>query len=477
MLEVRFHTLGCKLNQLEIESIADAFQKEGFSLASCKTPPGASQEANSLFIVNTCTVTSHAEQKARRIIRKILRENPGAVLVITGCYAQMEKSALQGLFSDKVSNRVFVVPEERKAGILELPGFLKPKILQNPGSSLQAMIAEWVSCEDAFYGNGGTRGSFCFRPVDFSFHSRAFLKIQDGCNKRCAFCRTCLARGKSRSRDAEGLLVDLKALEERGYREAVLTGVNISEYQDNGHFGLTALLDFLLSGTEKIRIRLSSLEAGAIDSGFDKIMANERIRPHFHFSVQSGSPAVLDRMGRPGTLRLFEERIKLIREIRSDPFMACDIIAGFPGETADDFERTYEFCLKWDFAWIHAFPFSPRPGTAAWKFENSVPEREARARVARLTELARRGRSAYIRRWLEKETEFIPEMASGKRGITANYLKVFFRHQEPVPLDGIIRCRILREAQNCRLNPQEPDLLPYKKYEGQWFDAEAENLV
>jgi threonylcarbamoyladenosine tRNA methylthiotransferase MtaB len=298
------------------------------------------------------------------------------------------------------------------------------------------------------------RDSFRFVPGDFSFHSRAFLKVQDGCDNRCAYCRVSIARGKSRSLGAAEALAALRELEAKGFGEAVLTGVNLSQYKSPsfGAADLPGLLEYLLEGTERIRIRLSSIEPGVFSPRFIRAVSHERIRPHFHLSLQSGSDAVLARMGRVYSAGEAMEGIEQLRRAKDDPFLACDIIAGFPGESAGEFEKTWEFCRRAGFAWIHAFPFSPRPGTPARDFKDPVSEREAGQRAGRLGTLAQRSRKEYADRWMGREIEFIAEADRGNRGktpgfaagLTDNYLRLFLplEGRAPPPPGSLLRCRI-----------------------------------
>ena len=476
------YTLGCKLNQLETEAIADAFRRQGFT----PVPIDAAAERPGVIVINTCTVTSMAEQKARRVIRKALRRHPLAVIIVTGCYAQMDKTAIIQLeaelsaelsveFPEEPLGRLFVVPGEKKDLIMDLPCLLK-NTERNPESesfldkravelALRQVLAE-PAAEPA---TPPSKGAFRFAPESFSSHSRAFIKIQDGCDRRCAYCRVSIARGKSQSLAASEVLKQLKALEQRGFAEAVLTGVNISQYRDSS-MRLPGLLKLLLNGTEKIRLRLSSIEPelklepdpGEPESEFFEVLKNNRIRPHFHLSLQSGSAEVLAKMGRPYTPGDVEKAVERLRSIREDPFLACDIITGFPGETEDEFEKTLRLCEKIRFVWIHAFPFSPRPGTAAYDLPGKVSERDAVKRVELLTELARKGRREYIGRWAGKEVEAVVE-APGRKDLKAvsgsdaktsvsavseNYLKLMVNCLErPIPQAGMpVRCRILRTS-------------------------------
>jgi threonylcarbamoyladenosine tRNA methylthiotransferase MtaB len=246
-------------------------------------------------------------------------------------------------------------------------------------------------------------------------------------------------------------LAKLKALEDKGFGEAVLTGVNISQYRDKTVQGLGGLLDYLLEGTKNIALRLSSIEPEVFSPDFIRALSHERVRPHFHLSLQSASGKVLSRMGRHYTPQEAGEGLRQLREARGDPFMACDVITGFPGETPEEFEKTFEFCQKADFAWIHAFPFSRRPGTAAWNFKDRVSEREAGERAGRLEALARRGKAAYAQRWIGKELPVITE--AGKTpgfipGVADNYLKVLISlNGDEIAGGTLIRCRILKTAE------------------------------
>ena len=448
------HTLGCKLNQLESEAITDAFSRGGFNPVS-----GASKEPG-IIIINTCTVTSMAEQKARRLIRKLLKDYPAASLIITGCYAQMDKEIIEKEFPE----RVFVLPGESKDRLLDLPvHFIKEGIEPVLASffSVSPRLGESPSAEFP---------SFRFRPEKFSSHSRGFMKIQDGCDRHCTYCRVSLARGKSRSLGAKEVLSELISLEERGFNEAVLTGVNITQYKDTD-MDLAGLLEFLLKGTRKIRLRLSSIDPDMLSEKLFSVLADKRIRPHFHLSLQSGSTAILDKMGRAYTPPEIEKTADRLRSVKDDPFLACDIIAAFPGETEDEFEETRALCERTGFSWIHAFPFSPRPGTAACNFPGRIPEREAKRRVEILTKLAVKGRLKYLGRWKGREVEAIIEAphsaGAGKTpggmkravpGVSENYLKLLIcganncsandstTNELPPAPGSLARCRILEEA-------------------------------
>ena len=439
-------TLGCKLNQIESESIAGAFAAAGFSL-------GAGPAA-AVVVINTCSVTSKSEQKARRIIRKALRDNPGACVIVTGCYARLRASAIAALEEPGPPGqprRLFVLSGDRKTFLLDLPRMLRGGADSgHPGQAALSRSLERLLGTDTPSGGPDSPGSdpFRFNARDFPFHSRPFLKIQDGCDHACSYCAVTLARGPSRSLDLEVLLARLKALEAAGHGEAVLAGVNISQYRSGG-MNLGGALERLLAHTRTIALRLSSLEPDGMDESLFRVLSARRIRPHFHLSVQSGSRRILEVMRRSYTPETVEAAVRRLRELRGDPFLACDIIAGFPGETPAEFAETRDLCRRSNFAWIHAFPFSRRPGTPAWGLSGRVPERETAGRVESLLTLARQGRAAYIGAWTGKTVEAIVEAGDGEGSLAAlseNYLKL----RLPLPPDRprlppgtLIRCRIL----------------------------------
>ena len=236
----------------------------------------------------------------------------------------------------------------------------------------------------------------------------------------------------------------MRRLEEKGFAEAVLTGLNITEYQG----GLGELLLFLLSETQSINIRLSSLEPDRISGKLVEALAAKRLRPHFHLAVQSGSEEVLKKMGRSYSAEIVEQAAALFRAAKDDPFLACDIIAGFPGETEADFEKTLALCQKTDFAWIHVFPYSKRPGTEAYNFAQTVSEKEAARRAEVLQDLAWQGRQRYVKRWLGREVTVLVENSGNEknfcRGISENYLKLHVRYngEKAPPAGSVLRCEI-----------------------------------
>lgn len=442
-MNFRIITLGCKLNQLESEALSDAFLRAGFQRAADGEEHGEEGSFPSVVIVNTCTVTSKADQKARRVIRKALRDYSDSLVFVTGCYARLSGDELLQLDNGE-KRRLFVINKER---IIDLPQCLK----NAPENAIHQIVFDYLrsfnfpaSAESAPSLEHRENDQFQFNPKQFSTRTRSLLKIQDGCDKKCSYCGIRLARGPSVSLDSSEALSRLRILEE-SHAEAVLTGVNICQYREPPAFNLTELINYLLNGTEKINIRLSSLEPDYIDEKLTKVLERKRVRPHFHLSVQSGSKKILESMGRGYSAETVEKAASFLRGAKDDPFLACDIITGFPGETETEFEETFTMCQKIGFAWIHVFPYSRRPGTEAFAFPNQIRETEVTRRVRLLTELAKKGKADYTRRWLGRVVDVLVEKSakSSARGVSDNYLKVLVQYKGEKPEPGVaLRCKL-----------------------------------
>ncbi len=429
-MRASLYTFGCKLNQFETEALASEFRGQGFSLVS-------PDEAAEVYIINTCTVTSKSEQKARRLIRKISRQRPRALLIVTGCYAQLNRDDLAGL-----GENVRVVSQEDKAGLIELPATLKRRNETARGAIAPVDLSAVVG------------DPFRFRVDRFSYHSRAFLKVQDGCDYRCSYCRVPLARGKSVSLDPEEAVKRARETEQRGYREVVLTGVNLTAYR-YGEIRLPGLLSRLLGGTQRLRLRLSSLEPEMIKPELAEVLRDRRICPHFHIPIQSGSNTILLRMRRRYRVEQIVRVVELFREAKQDPFVAADIIVGFPGETDQDFLASFRLVETLKLSKLHVFPFSPRPGTPAEHMTDHVPERIRDERVGKLLSLSDSLHELYAGRWVGKRVEVVLERKRSQtdsgswQGLSENYLKVLV---EGVPdqlgAPGILAEALIEQAGN-----------------------------
>jgi len=400
-MRVCVYTLGCRLNQCESEAIADAFKSDGFSVVN-------ENEECELYLVNTCTVTSKAEQKARRMIRLFLRR--GAVVIITGCYAQMNQEELEAL-----SERAVVVPLEKKAGLLKLASHLKSAMVS--GLSLLEATKSFADTSVS---------PFDYKASSFTYHSRAYLKIQDGCDNECAYCRVHIARGASVSLSEEDVIKRALELEAEGFHEIVLTGVNLTMY-DHERGGLGGLLLKLLPLLkEDTRLRLSSMEPDHIDEKLIEACRDKRMHPHFHIPLQSASDKVLTRVNRKYSKEHLEWVISSLREVKDDPFIACDVITGLPGEGDEEFKETAEFLSKQRFAAMHVFPFSPRPDTPLFNAKDRCEERVRDERAEVLRELSEKLSKEYIQRQIGKEVEVLLENRKNGywQGTSGNYLKV-----------------------------------------------------
>lgn len=413
-MNTAFYTLGCKLNQSESEALASSFRSRGFSVVP------TSSEA-SIYIINSCTVTSMAEQKARRMIRKFSSAHPESVVIVTGCYAQLDPEEL-----DALGTNVAITGMEGKSRLLDLPEFLQHHDLS--GIPMIQLVRDFFNMK----GSDESVDRFRFNASHYSYHSRAFVKIQDGCNNRCSYCRVPLARGNAVSLELDPSLERIRSVLEGGYREVVLTGVNISAWRGKGNSGglgdlIVAAAD--LAGEYGARIRLSSLEPDRLDARLLEALSHPAVAPHFHLPLQSMSQSVLSRMNRHYRIDEVMEWIARVRESVCNPFMAADIITGFDGESESEFEEGFEIMKQLDFAHLHVFPFSPREGTASEKPLRPVPERIRDERAKLYRELSASSYQTYCEANEGRKCGFLvegikeaEEMISA-RGLTDNYLR------------------------------------------------------
>lgn len=458
MLTIHFETLGCKLNQIETESIARFCVDAGFNVTMEHSTASQAETTPVLSIINTCTVTAKAEQKARRIIRMLLAKFPFSVILVTGCYAQVEKALIE-----QIDNRILVVPGISKDILAEFPAFFMNILEQSqniPKTEEEALILAdklktWEPLQAIKKKAADSRlkpdnpNTFNLKNINrfrlatdsFLHHSRGSIKIQDGCSNRCAYCRICIARGRSVSLEPAEVLKRVLDIEASGQAEIVITGVNLTLYKGIlNHDGEEETLDFaellryLLENTNSVSFRISSLYPERVDDALCSVIKHERIRPHFHLSVQSGSNKILKAMHRPYTAETVETAVEKLRQVKNNPFIACDIIAGFPGESEEDFEKTKELCKKCRFTYIHAFPFSPRPGTEAYTMKNQIPQRIAGQRVEWLSDFARKSKREYAEQFEGKELKAIIEKRESNIGkaVTENFLHILIEENKQI---------------------------------------------
>ena len=451
MSEIHIETLGCRLNQIESEAIAAAFTNYKFSV-SMQSITSASQEDDKVFlcIVNTCTVTQKAEQKARRIIRLLLKKYPYSCILVTGCYAQ-----LAALEIEKIDKRICAVGGQIKSRIADIPPLLSAALKKDWNAEEFATdIKEKISLPQKV-NLLKPENSFRLATSSFISHSRASLKIQDGCNNNCSYCAIHFARGKSVSIDVKTALDRVLELEQKGNGEVVLTSVNICQYRSEYKgtvFNFSKLLDFLLKNTEKINFRISSLYPQIVDEDFCRVISDKRVRPHFHISVQSGSDKILSAMNRAYTASSVINACKMLRDAKPECFLACDIITGFPGETDDDFNQTMKLLELCDFTWVHAFPFSERPGTEACNLKNKVPQSVSGERCKKINDWIVENKIKYLSKFVGKEMSAILENTRRSVGVsnslfvyhavTENFIHCEIRGGEGFPMGKTIKLRI-----------------------------------
>lgn len=399
-MNVCVYTLGCRLNQCESEAIADSFAQQGFTIVD-------ERQHSDLYIVNTCTVTSKAEQKARRMIRKFSQEG---VTLITGCYAQVNEEELLTL-----GENLIVVPLSKKAQLLKLAAHINASL--GAGFTLLE-AARSFSDEEA--------SPFDYDAASFSYHSRAYLKVQDGCDNSCAYCRVHIARGKAISLDEATVVERALALEASGFQEIMLTGVNLTMY-DHKRQGLGGLLQALLERlSSSTRLRLSSMEPDHIDERLLDALADPRMQPHFHIPIQSGSDRILRRVDRHYTIEELVRILERLRRIKADPFIAADFITGLPGESDEDWAATRALVEAQQFASLHVFPFSPRPDTPLFNPSDRVAESVRDERAKDLRDLGALLFERYRARQVGQNGEVILQNRKGGAwyGISGNYLEV-----------------------------------------------------
>ena len=356
-MKAAFHTLGCKVNSYESQAILEQFQKAGYIIVEFS-------QAADVYIINTCSVTSMAEHKSRQMLHRVRKLNPNAVVVATGCYAQRVG---EELLNDSAID--IVVGNNRKSEITEI---VADFIAEKGGKN--AVVGDLMKCRDYESQMITSLGE----------NVRAYVKIQDGCDRFCSYCIIPYVRGRSRCRDKKEILNEIRTLAANGYKEIVLTGIDISMYQ-----GMIELVEEIenIDGIE--RVRLGSLEAGIVTTEFIERFARcKKACPHFHLSLQSGSNATLKRMNRHYSAEEFAEKVEFIRKSFDICAITTDCIVGFAGETDEEFEESFEFVKKMAFTQTHVFKYSRREGTVADRMPDQVSEQVKNERSARMIEMA-----------------------------------------------------------------------------------------
>ena len=402
MKKVALHNLGCKVNAYETEAMQELLEEHGYEIVPFK-------EGADIYIINTCTVTNMADRKSRQMLHRARKMNPHAIVVACGCYVQAKADEL-----DECSD--IVVGNNRKKDIIE--------ILKEYERGREGTCQEMVDINH-------TKEYEEMHLTRTAEHTRAYIKVQDGCNQFCSYCIIPYARGRVRSRDHESVLREVQGLASNGYKEVVLTGIHLSSYgMDTGDHLLNLILDIHeVPGIQ--RIRLGSLEPRIITEEFARTLASlPKMCPHFHLSLQSGCDATLKRMNRRYTAEEYYEKCVLLRKYFHNPALTTDVIVGFPGETEEEFAQSKAFVDKVNFYETHVFKYSRREGTLAAKMENQVPETVKTVRSNELLELSRRKQRNYEEALIGTTQEVLMEeeiLHEGEKyqvGHTKEYVKI-----------------------------------------------------
>ena len=393
--------LGCKVNQYESEAIAELFQEKGYEIV------GIDEEAD-VYVINTCTVTNFGDKKSRQLIRKVKRQNENAIVAVVGCYAQTAPQELM-----KVEGVNLVIGTKDRAQIVEMVENYKTEngVENHVSDIMKERVFEPLSIQK------------------LANRTRAYLKNQDGCSQYCSYCIIPYARGPIRSRDPQDVLAEVKRLAENGFKEVVLTGIHVASYGKDRHD--TSLLEILrqvheVEGIE--RTRFSSIEPNVVTEEFAQAIADmPKVCDHFHLSLQSGCDKTLKEMNRKYDTEKYRQAAATLRKYLPEVALTTDIIAGFPGETEEDFQASYDFAKEIGFAKIHAFPYSPKRGTPAAARKDQLLNAVKAERSHRLIELSDKMADDFIQAYVGKEVEVLYERAIGEgiyEGHTTNYIKV-----------------------------------------------------
>ncbi len=387
MKKIAFKTLGCRLNLFETDALASEFSKKDFQIVDFA-------EKADVYVVNTCTVTNQSDHKSKQVMNQMNRLHPSSLKIVTGCMATNYKEELEQ--SDKVD---FVVDNDHKSSILSL---------------VDAYFQGEVVAPDSF-----ERDVFAYDAADETFHTRSLIKIQDGCDNFCTYCIIPRVRGRAISRPAKDIYDNIRKVVDFGYKEVVLTGVNIGRYQD-GDTDFEKLVEQILTIPGDFRVRISSIEPDGYSESFFRLFENPKLAPHMHICLQSGSEDVLLRMRRMYTSRLFEELASKIRTAYPDFNLTTDIIVGFPGETPEDFQESLVVARRIGFGHIHTFKYSKRSRTRAERMPDQIPEREKTYRSEVVRKLSEEMKLEYRRTFLGKKQRVLVEQFD-KDGYATGY--------------------------------------------------------
>jgi threonylcarbamoyladenosine tRNA methylthiotransferase MtaB len=432
MNKVAFVTLGCKTNQYETDALMDIFYKNRYEVVDF-------DDFSDVYVINTCTVTNVSDKKSRQMIRRAKKSNPDGLVVVVGCYAQIspdEVSAIEDVdivIGTDSRSAIISYIEDYKAGLTDKPYVIVEDIMK-------IKVFEEMSVSS------------------ITTHTRAFIKIQEGCNQYCTYCIIPYARGHVRSRSLQQILDEIEALTHKGYVEFVLTGIHIGSYGlDLNGVSVIDLLEAIqkLEGVQ--RIRLGSVEPRLISEDFIKrIQPLDKLCDHFHLSLQSGSDTVLNRMNRKYTAEAFSIAVERLRNLYGKPSLTTDIIVGFPGETETEFEETMAFVRHIKFSEIHVFQFSKREGTPAATMPDQVDPAIKKVRSEQLIALAQQLGDDYKKSFIGDRIELLIEERKGAEciGHSKNYLKLSVLDPENTAKQGEVYTVIVKEVENEKIISQ-----------------------
>ena len=411
--KVALHNLGCKVNAYEVEAMQQLLEEAGYEIVPFE--PGAD-----VYLINTCTVTNIADRKSRQMLHKAKKMNPDAIVVATGCYVQTDEGKL-----DEDEAVDLILGNNRKKNIVE---------------ALEEYEQKHSKHRDVIKINQ-TREYEELKIDHTAEHVRAYIKVQDGCNQFCTYCIIPYARGRVRSRSISQVLEEVRALAAKGYKEVVLTGIHLSSYGVDFPEGEKETLLSLIQEVHNVegieRIRLGSLEPGIVTEEFARaIAALPKVCPHFHLSLQSGCDATLERMNRRYRCVQYAERCEILRKVYKNPALTTDVIVGFPQETEEEFQASYDFVSDIRFYETHIFKYSRRQGTRADRMENQVPEQIKTERSHALIALGKEHMKKYMDQFMGQEVEILfeePAQINGETywtGHTKEYLKAAVKTKE-----------------------------------------------
>lgn len=428
MATVAFHTLGCKVNFYDTEAIWQLFKNEGYDQVDF-------ENTADVYVINTCTVTNTGDKKSRQMIRRAIRRNPEAIVAVTGCYAQTSP-----------------------AEIMAIPG-VDMVIGTQDRERIIPLVKQFESDRQPINAVRNIMKTRTFEELDvpdFADRTRAFLKIQEGCNNFCTFCIIPWSRGLMRSREPQSVIAQAEQLVAAGYQEIVLTGIHTGGYgEDIEDYSLAKLLKDLDNVQGLKRIRISSIEASQItDEVIEVLKSSDKMCRHLHIPLQAGDDTVLARMRRKYTTAEFARKIERLHEIMPDVAITTDVIVGFPGETEEMFREGYAFMERMKFSEMHVFPYSKRTGTPAARMEDQVDEEIKNARVHELIDLSEKMQLAYAQKFVGQVLEVIPERTykgapdSGLySGYSDNYVQLVFEGSEDM-IGQVCRVKVTEAGVN-----------------------------